>query len=349
MTLHIFNGFEGYADPYDQESAGDFINSIQYSNMIYGTGRNGGNSLKYNNYSVNDNRVLFNQPSIASGNTGIVGFAFKINGGVSSDRDIFKFGYNSQVYDGVYLEYLQGGNIMFHDLNYTSNIGTYVFTPIKGTWYYLEIKRKTNDTTGFTEFRINEQVVYTFNGDNKSLFTDGTLNYLSFIFAFNSYMEIDDFYFADDQGSDINDYLGDVRIDAIHPNGAGNYAQMTPSAGNNYECVDEVEMDDSDYVYSAIDGQKDSYTFGNVPTDLDDAAIMAIQIKINAKRTAAADNRKIIPFIRTGSTDYSQTEKSLLDNFGMVNGDMVLSDPSDSNPWTQAKINACEFGMEVGT
>lgn len=349
MTLHMFNGFEGYADPYDQEAAQDGIYSIQYTNMVYGTGRNGGNSLRYNNYSFNDCQVFFNQPSIAAGNTGIIGFALKVNYVPNSPRDIFVFANNSNGWDGVVVGMDEGGMITFNNNVYNAAVGSYSFTPAQGTWYYLEIKRRTHDSTGLTEFRINEQVVYTFSGDNKSLFTDGTINYMLFKFAYNVFMEIDDFYFADDQGSDINDYLGDIRIDIIHPNGAGNYAQFTPSAGNNYECVDETEMDESDYVYSAVDGQKDSYTFGNVPTDLDDSAIIGVQIKNNAKRTATADNRKITPFIRTGSTDYSQSDVSLLDNFGMSEGEIIYSDPSDSNPWTQAKINACEFGMEVGT
>ncbi len=187
-----------------------------------------------------------------------------------------------------------------------------------------------------------------FSGDTKSGLVSSDIDYLKFVFPHDCFIELDDIYLADNQGSDINDFLGDIRIDAIHPNGAGNHTDLTPSAGSNYQCVDEDELDDSDYVEGINATDKDSYSYESVPTDLDDSGIIGLQIKNNCKRTAAATNIKIDPFIRTGSTDYSQTVQDLPDAIGIVSGDIILDDPSDSNPWTQAKINACEFGMEVG-
>ena len=151
----------------------------------------------------------------------------------------------------------------------------------------------------------------------------------------------------DGSGTTNNDFLGDIRVDAIHPNGAGNYTQLTPSAGSNYECVDETNMDDSDYVEGANAGDKDSYTYGSVPTDLDDAAIFGIQLRNQAVRTAESDNIKMKGFLRTGSTDYEETTAQSLDDVVKSKRIVWEDDPSDSNVWTQAKINACEFGMEV--
>ncbi len=115
----------------------------------------------------------------------------------------------------------------------------------------------------------------------------------------------DDFYRGNDQGSVNNNFLGDIRIDVINPNGAGNYTDLTPSAGANYECVDETLLDSSDYVEGANVAEKDSYSYESVPTDIDDADIKAVIIRNHAQKTAESNNIKIDGLIRTGSTDYN--------------------------------------------
>jgi hypothetical protein len=138
-----------------------------------------------------------------------------------------------------------------------------------------------------------------------------------------------------------------VRVDAINPNGAGNHTDLTPSTGSNYECVNEAIIDESDYVEGANAGDKDSYSYPNVPTDLDDTGIYAVEINTISQRTAASDNIKIDGFIRTGSTDYNASDDLSLADSWSKKSFIFERDPSDSNVWTQAKINACEFGVEV--
>jgi hypothetical protein len=345
MTLLKFNGFEGYTDPYDQRDASDFISSIDRSNMIYGTGRNGGNSLKFTNSSFGTCQVHMSFDAIENTKVAILGFAMKMeNFSASASTDILRFG-NFDNTTGFVIVLDSSGNLnlraygitLFDSENYLIN---------KNEWYYIEAKVKIHNTSGVCIVRINEQEVLNYSGD-LYFSGDSYVHQLYFGFPHDCFMELDDFYIADDQGSVNNDFLGDIRIDAIYPDGAGNYSQFTPSTGNNYECVDETELDEADYVSNLTAGEKDSYTYVAVPTDLDDAGIIGLQIRNNAKRTAASSNIKIDPFIRTGSTDYSQTAYDLPDAIGMVETDIILDDPSDSNPWTQTKINACEFGMEV--
>jgi len=106
-------------------------------------------------------------------------------------------------------------------------------------------------------------------------------------------------------------------------------------------------MDDSDYVEGANAGEIDSYAYGSVPTDLDDASIFGIQLRNQAVRTAESDNIKMKGFLRTGSTDYKETTGQSLSTICKSKSIIWEDDPSDSGDWTQAKINACEFGMEV--
>ena len=357
MALLKFDGFEGYSTPADAEGKG-IISELYRDVWTFETGRNGGKCLQWDSNNVYSGDIYFSLPTISEDYYAIMGFAIKyahnfveVGAGASA---FLKFGI-----DGSY-SYLRGnitgnGNLTigFFADNEMKDPVSYQFQVDR--WYYIECKVKFNPTTGAGQVRINEQLIYDYTGDNVTApnnFPPYNVSYAHLRFGYDytnpEYnVQIDDFYLADSSGSENNDFLGDIRIDAIYPNGAGNYTQLTPSTGSNYQCIDEAGADESDYVEGANAGDKDSYSYQSAPTDLDDSGIIGLQIRNFGQRTATADNIKLDPFIRTGSTDYSQTAQDLPDSFGEVRGDIVLDDPSDSNPWTQAKINACEFGMEV--
>ena len=111
--------------------------------------------------------------------------------------------------------------------------------------------------------------------------------------------------------------------------------------------MDETQYDDSDYVSSANIGDKDSYDYDAVPTELDDSGIYVLRMVSFPKRTVPADNIKLKHLVRQGGSDYTQTEQSLPETFYMLE-DYVEKDPSDNSDWTKAKINSAEFGVEVG-
>jgi hypothetical protein len=359
MTLLKFDGFEGYTNPDDAVGTGSILSSIGNRDVwSFQTGRNGGKSLRYKANNVYDGQMMLNLPIISEDYEGTLGFAIKSNHHIENmsgaSKALVKFGCDGFSHFRI-LQY-PNGSWEFGALKGNDLIDPEIFNISADRWYYVEIKYRCHETLGVAQMRIDEQLVYDFSGDtlwqtNSNPPYSIKYNYitLSGNYQESEYsMELDDIYISDNQGSENNDFLGDIRIDTIHPDGAGNYAQMTPSVGNNYECVDEAEVDESDYVEGANAGEKDSYAYPDVPTDLDDTAIIGLQIRNFSKRTAEATNIKIDNLIRTGSTDYSQVAVDLPDAFGETRGDIVLDDPSDSNPWTQAKINACEFGMEVG-
>jgi hypothetical protein len=354
MTLLKFDGFEGYSSPADAVGTNGIVQSYsRVGDWSYQTGRNNGKCSRFKATNLFQGIIYLNVPIIDSAYVGILGFAMKHthsfeNTSLSNPTCVF-------------------GPDQFSNMKcYLNDSGVFTFGVWTGSfvesgtiqlnidqWYYVEMKFKCNNTVGIGQFRLDEQLLIDFSGDTKNSSTsDLNIDYGYLISGYNytdgeQWVEFDDVYIADDQGTENNDFLGDIRIDVINPNGAGNYSQLTPSAGNNYECIDETGFDESDYVEGITPGNKDSYTYASVPTDLDDTAIYAVQIRSNAQRTAPTDNIKINPFIRTGSTDYSQTDLDLGDSFRESQGDIIIEDPSDSGDWTQAKINACEFGMEV--
>jgi len=350
MTLKFADGFEGYNDFDDLIKA--YPSSIVTTDYFsFPTGRRAGTKcLNWNPggaYATSDLKIPIKTGSFVSGEEIIFGFSFKVNSADGSYSSEVQF-INSSTRGGVKLRFSNGGEMIQVYYGHISFYGAGSFNYERDTWYYLEVKCKMATAgVGYIIVHLNEQEVVNYVGD--TMYSgDDFFSQASFHFErYGWNMLIDDFYIAGSEGAYNNDFLGDVRIDAINPNGAGNYTDLTPSAGANYECVDEVIVDESDYVEGIDVGDIDSYSYADVPTDIDDTDIKGICIRNIAQRTAPADNIKIDALIRTGSTDYnSASEMSLLDYW--TGKDFIFEkDPSDSGDWTQAKINACEFGMEV--
>jgi len=351
MTLKFIEGFETYANAVDLEQA--FPGSPNHVGFTFPTGRRTGTKCLDWDVAYTTSWVYtpVNVDTFVVSEYAIVGFAFKVlDFGSTFDIEFYLDNGNSGDGGGVYFAF-KGG---------TSNIGVYRCKQFGvelidfilyelNTWNYFEIKVKIGDgTDGHIVARLNEQELINWTGDNYHLGTTG-LQVSRFNIFFKQYwhIQIDDMYFAGSNGSYNNDFLGDIRVDVIHPNGAGNHTDFIPSAGNNYECVDEVIIDESDYIEGGNVGEIDSYSYPDVPTDIDNAGIFAVDLRTISQRTATSDNIKIDGLIRTGSTDYNASaDLSLSDSWSNKNF-IFERDPSDSNPWTQAKINACEFGMEV--
>jgi hypothetical protein len=347
MTIHFIDGFEHFGDNNDLPLS--FPGTTGGSSVTFPTGRLGiGKCMRYY-YTGYGTWFLYFPNSFYIGRDNvemIMGFAFKVIESYATPVVFVFEGGSSAVF-------ATGGKLSIGISSITAeypHVGYNVidsFPYNRNQWHYLEVKQIIGDGIGTMVVRLDEQEVINWTGDNRwsnyPLYPERL--WIAIPQDWDFY--IDDIYMGDTDGTFNNDFLGDVRIDTIRPNGAGNYSQMIPSAGNNYECVDEVSFDDSDYVEGVNAGDKDSYLFPDVPTDLEDTAIYGVVLRNTSQRTAGTDNIKIDGLIRTGSIDYnSPSEISLPDDWATK--DFVFEkDPSDSAIWTQAKINACEFGMEV--
>ena len=224
----------------------------------------------------------------------------------------------------------------------------YVLMPMnKSQWYYLEWRYYQANTGGRSEIRVDGVSLWDYTGDTKH-----STSYNPYAFCIEMMVwaigQIDDLYIVHVDGSGINDFLGDCRVDTIVANGAGNSTDFTPSAGANYECIDDAPTDTANWVEAIGDADKDTYNYGSVPTGIDDAAIYGVSVQSVAKRTAPSSNVALRNLLRSNSVDYQGSlTHSLADNWNNHKQDIWEIDPDDSGAWTQAKINACEFGMEL--
>jgi hypothetical protein len=158
---------------------------------------------------------------------------------------------------------------------------------------------------------------------------------------------VDDYYACDIQGSTNNDFLGDVRVQAVFPNGNGNYSQLTNDLGNmtnNYTHVDEADPnDDTDYVESSNAGDKDTYTYQDLPTTT--GTVYGVQVMTYAKKTDSG-SRTIRNLARLSGTDADNGSDIALPS-GYTYLPSIFETKPGGGAWTITDVNNAEFGVKV--
>jgi len=207
-------------------------------------------------------------------------------------------------------------------------------------WQYLEVKATISATVGEVTLRINENQVLNLTSQD----TKNGSDYIKFIRTgcVNSSLQVyyDDLYVDDAQ------FNGDCRVKTFMPDSiSGTNNSFTASAGNKDECVDEEEQNgDTDYIYSNTLNHKQ--TFGITTGSL--GTVLGIQLN-NCCRIDEVGTRKITPLIRSNGTDYSGTESDEITADYLFESEIWETDPDDAAAWTQTKLEAAEFGLEITT
>jgi len=213
----------------------------------------------------------------------------------------------------------------------------------QSVWYYIEFKAVIHNSTGSIEVRVNGMEWINVSNVDTQGSSNATWNTVAWTGASGQTYRMDDVYMCDSSGSLNNDFLGDVRVSVLLPEGAGNTTEWTPSAGSNYACVDEsAPNDDTDYVSTITLNAKDTYAFPAVATG---AEIKGVQI-FAAVRKATDGPGKIKHVIRSGGTDYDQTEIGIGGTTYSYTRTMHETDPATGVSWTESGVNAAEFGIK---
>lgn len=339
MTLLFVEGFEGY----DQNDTLPFLrvgSSLGGGAASFPAGRDGRGKCMNRPSDTSPLDWRYTVPGILGTDTIVWGFAFKITGSNQNNTNFYWYADNGSQPFRMLRDY---NTLTF----YINSVQQGQYVGVYDNWYYIEIKLYLHDTAGVAHLKIDGNDIFNLTSHDTKPAGATNLEWIRLDSdAYNGY-QIDDMYILNTLGSKANDFLGDCRVDQLLINGDGNYSQMTPSAGSNYQCVDEDLHDDTDYVEADTTGEKDSFTYADVPTEIEDTDIQGIMIRTVNKRTEAVNNIKARTLLRTGAADYyDQAGVDQLDYFHVL--DWALDeDPSDSGAWTKAKINACEFGAEV--
>lgn len=332
MSLLFFDGFENYNDTAEMAKKWTYAISMNFD----ASSRNGQGVL----YQANDHAYT----TFPDTQTIVYGHAYKTSS-VATTYPISALWDNFTTRQVVVGQMTGGGLGFYRGTTLLEQTGSGLISA--GTWYYIELKVTVDNSSGSYEVRLNGDVILSDTGVD----TQQTANASVDAFGWNSFPDfawryIDDLYILDTTGSDNNDFLGDVRVETIYPDGAGNETDWTPSTGSNWENVDDAQPDDdSTYNYVASGGglpANDLYTLGSLVTGVGE--IYGIQINSYTRKDDAG-SVKLANILRTGGTTYSgMGVESISDSYNFQL-DIVEQNPNTSSAWTIAEVNSLETGI----
>jgi hypothetical protein len=339
MTLRFIDGFDHFTTIAQLLYKYNEIAASSYVSLDTGR-RSGSNALRLYTASGYTTKTLDEQP------TWIVGAAVKIAAIPSSNGAIFQFRDNLGNAQCSLCVTTTGALALMRGTTSGTVLATSANAIIGNSWNFIEAKLTIADSGGVFEVRVNGEVWATYTGDTKYSATLATANSIR-LSGFPSTIQVwyDDLYICDATGAVNNSYLGDVRVDTIFPSGVGASAQFAPTGSStNWENADDASPDeDTSYNASETAGHIDSFTFADLTTL--NATIMGVQANILARKDDAG-TRLLRAVTRVGSTNYEGADLTMTDSY-IDHRTIWNQNPATAAAWTEAEINAAEFGYKV--
>lgn len=218
------------------------------------------------------------------------------------------------------------------------------------TWYYIEMSATISDTVGEVHVRFNGNPVddLSFIGDTKNAGTASLIDRLRLYHTggLSAVTYFSDIYINNGDGTSNNDFLGDIIVKTLRPNGNGTYSDFIGSDGNqidNFSLVNEATRVASSYVGSNVIGSKDSYQMENLPVGA--ASVFALQVNAYMLKNDVnfAEARFLL---RSAGVDSFGTNHNLTTSAVSFN-QLYNTNPVAGTAWTPTTVNDLEIGVEV--
>ncbi len=144
---------------------------------------------------------------------------------------------------------------------------------------------------------------------------------------------------------DDAEFPGNTRIALLKPNGAGSSTQWDPSAGSNWDCVDEVPASDSDYISTDAAEEADLFAASDLPSGV--ASVKCVQVQARALKEGNSLNVQNLQLAcRTNSNNYfSQNFAVPTSAKGFAK--LWQNNPNTAQPWTKGEVDALEIGVKA--
>lgn len=234
-----------------------------------------------------------------------------------------------------------------------TSLGTTV--PIDITaWNHYEIEATLSTAAdGAVTVRINGSEVLAVTGVVTAANASGLDQLYWTTFGNNNL--IDDLVIVDGAGpAPYNGPLGDVAIETVRPNGNGAASDWVGSDANsvdNYLLIDDVSTT-TDYVGTAVVGARDLYELGPLVSAAA-GDILAVQVELYAAKSDSGTapgpldvlTRSVAGTVRS---DEAASPAQLATTYQWFQGPILTADP-DGDPWTVARVEGLQAGVEVGT
>jgi hypothetical protein len=358
-TIEYFDGFDDYSIAQISRywnsgiACGGSFGALPSNGTLIispGNGRNGTASLRYTgSNTLNPLLALSSQP------TRTVGFAWKgtqfNEGNNAYTESLVIFWDTSLAQVAVLVDNI--GRLSVYRMGNSGNpaggatllLGPSSQTLTTNTYFFIEFSATIHPTAGAATLKVNGTTWLTGSALNTRTTANSSANGVSIGPGGQGgglTWDYDDFYSRAD-----GLFCGDVRVETRLPAGNGATDNFVPSAGTNWQNVDDnPTTDDTDYNASATAGDIDLYTYPALTTTVGSVqAVMTCPVL----RNDAAGTVTAVAQYRQGSTNYNGAAQNIGSTTYNAYPDIQGFDPSTGVPWTIAGVNAAQFGVKRTT
>jgi len=221
----------------------------------------------------------------------------------------------------------------------TTTIATSVGQPFAlNTTHLVEAWVKIDDSVGRVVVKVDGITHIDFTGDTK-VGADTQFNKIHL--GYDGSYSVKNYY--DSFIMDDSDWIGNTNIQAVVPTGAGTTTEWTPSAGDNYTCVDEIPYSDADYVSTNTVDLTDTYATGDLVGTV--SSVKCVQVQVRALTDGAPTPTNLKLAVRSGGTDYLSGD-NLVPVTAKSFSHIWELNPADAAAWEEADVNAMEIGVK---
>jgi hypothetical protein len=209
-----------------------------------------------------------------------------------------------------------------------------------GKWTCFEFYVKIHDTNGIFQVKADGNLIHDFSGDTRDGGSSDAIDRIRVqaSSAVRSYNKIDDVMIRTDG------WCGQGGIYLLKPDSSGDTADWTASAGNDYDCVNDIPPDFTDYIYEDS-ANKDSHLFNcdNLPAGA--KIVNGVKVQSYAKLDVTGSGI-LNNLVKSGTTTVSggTTVLTTSDSYPKY---YLEDDPDTSSAWTVSGINNLQIGVEV--
>ena len=217
-------------------------------------------------------------------------------------------------------------------------------------YQFIEMKATVATTTGNVVVRIDDTEVINFTGTTtmggSSIVNRAVLGpTAAFASTGAGDLRIDDFYVADTSGTVCNNFIGSgFAVRLLTVDGAGDSTAWTPSAGANWQCVDEAPPDSLDYVSTLTSGARDLYNLAARPAGTYD--VLGVQTVVTAKKDDVGA-RLIRSVLKSGTTVLVEPTDQALTTSYKSYCYTLTKDPATDASWLPAALDGLQIGQEM--
>lgn len=294
--------------------------------------------------------VGFMQRSVASSPVIIIGFDFRRVSSTAGESIFLYLREGSTVH--LYASATETGVINVYRGDGTLLGSTTAGAILEDTFGFVELEAGIDNAAGFAVLSVNGEELLTITAaDTRNGGTLGEVDQVLLAcsspgFPLTSNLhDFDHVYVLDDNGAaPLNAKLGPIRVDILYPTSNSGTPGFTPSAGTNYQNVDDTTPDDdATYNQTTTPGAEDRFGITDLPSA--SSSIFATQLRTVAKRSDAG-LIDVIPAIVSSGTQADGVTQALGSSY-IEYTDLFLQNPDGDIPWDDAAINALEIGYRT--